>query len=375
MKHPFSKIISAAALALCMCGCSLFKLSVSTGDPLPEDDLRARTATRGFYNEMRYIVIRAADSIAAHSDDEVRIRALRWKIDFTREALAAVMQNNPQAALAGTWILCLNTGRRFSTAPDSLLFGPMSFLAREAADSMSSRVERIAENTLPRGRFALMRQFVEEYTEANPGSGPAAADIASAWSRFLKANGGKESYAIGTIPEVLSDISDRIDGQTRQMAGSIGWSGEILALRWKRDSLFGHMESRLDSLDRYAGRAVSVLENMPGMSDEIMASLESHVSRIMESLDGSVDNAFERIDVQRRRIERFADEQRVRIVGDADSLMCHAIDAAADAIPRMAGRMTLWIILLVTVVLGLPFAAGFMLGWMCQRVRMRRKEK
>jgi len=375
MKQMFFKIPAAAALTLCMCGCSLFKLSVSTGDPLPKDDLRARIATRGFYNEMRYLAISAADSIAAHSDGEVRIRALRWKMDFTRKAVAAVMQSNPQAALADTWILCRNTERTLAATPDSLLFGSMSFLAIDAADSMHRGIVRIAESTLPRERFLLMQRFVEDYTKANPASGFAAPDITWAWSEFLKANQRKESYAIGTIPEVLSDMSDKINGQTQQIAGSIGWSGEILALRLKQDSLLDNMQGRMDSLDGYAGRAVSVLENIPGMSDEIMASIERHVAQLMESLNGSVDNAFERVDVQRRYLERFVDVQRSRIAEDADSIVQHAVNAAADAVPRLAGKITLWIILLATMILGLPFAAGFLLGWMSRSVRMRGKEK
>ena len=67
-------------------GCSLLKVAVATGDPLSKEQMNVRTMTRGFYYDMAGEVARAADSIvvAAASDVNVRVAAVRWKIRATR---------------------------------------------------------------------------------------------------------------------------------------------------------------------------------------------------------------------------------------------------------------------------------------------------
>ncbi|UKI40007.1 MAG: hypothetical protein L6V35_04815 [Alistipes putredinis] len=162
MKHlvfRLSAILAAAASLSCS---SLLKLSVDTGKPLPEEDLSARVQTRGFYSEMSNIAVAAADTIAAHAPcDEIRIRALRWKIRFTRAAVTAVMQSIPEVAVADTWILCRTIDETFAAMPDSLLFGPLSPLARKAADSLHRRAEALARGAFNDKRYRRLERFVD----------------------------------------------------------------------------------------------------------------------------------------------------------------------------------------------------------------------
>ena len=84
----------AAALLVVglLAGCSLLKVSVSTGDPLPKEQMDVRTMTRGFYYDMAGEVARAADSIVSLSPDlGVRVAAVRWKIRATQAGLSAAM--------------------------------------------------------------------------------------------------------------------------------------------------------------------------------------------------------------------------------------------------------------------------------------------
>ncbi len=378
MKHSFTKLSVLIAATVSLSGCSLLKLSVDTGEPLPKEDLSARVMTRGFYSEMSAIAIAAADTIAAHApDDEIRIRALRWKIRFTRAAVNAVMQSIPEVATADTWILCRTTDEKFASTPDSLLFGPLSPVARDAADSMHRRIVALARNAFDKERFQRIETFVNIYMLQIPEQVRASSNLntTTVWMEYLKANDIKHDYTLGTIPEVMSDMSDKINGSTEQIISSIGWQSEIISLRWRQDSLRSSLESRMDSLDRYADRTVSILENLPEMSDELISTLEKHVSSIMATLDGSVNNAFEQVDVQRRYLQEFVAVQQSRLVQDADTLVQHGIDAAARAVPRIINRVAAWIILAVIVIFGLPFTAGFLIGSLAQRVRMRKKEK
>ena len=134
--NGYALLQAAAALcaALALTGCSLLKVAVATGDPLSKEEMNVRTMTRGFYYDMAAEVARTADSIAqAAPDMATRVAAVRWKIRATRAGVSAAMQGIPDVALADMWILCRRMNERFAAAPDSLLFGAQSGMARDAA--------------------------------------------------------------------------------------------------------------------------------------------------------------------------------------------------------------------------------------------------
>lgn len=378
MKHlvfRLSAILAAAASLSCS---SLLKLSVDTGKPLPEEDLSARVQTRGFYSEMSNIAVAAADTIAAHAPcDEIRIRALRWKIRFTRAAVTAVMQSIPEVAVADTWILCRTIDETFAAMPDSLLFGPLSPLARKAADSLHRRAEALARGAFNDKRYRRLERFVDICMTSLPEQvrGSSSLNTTSAWLDYLKTCGEKRGYTLGTIPEVMADMSDKINGAGEQMASSLGWSGEIMALRWRQDSLRDNLKSRLDSIGSYAGRTVSMLESLPQMSDEMIASIEKRLTAIMHALDDSMDDAFEQVDMQREHLQRFVAEQQNLLMQQTDTIVQHGIASASQAVPRIVNRIAAWTIIAAIVIFGMPFTAGFFVGSLTQRVRMRKKEK
>lgn len=134
--NGYALLQAAAALcaALALTGCSLLKVAVATGDPLSKEEMNVRTMTRGFYYDMAAEVARTADSIAqAAPDVATRVAAVRWKIRATRAGVSAAMQGIPDVALADMWILCRRMNEGFAAAPDSLLFGAQSGMARDAA--------------------------------------------------------------------------------------------------------------------------------------------------------------------------------------------------------------------------------------------------
>ena len=145
--NGYALLQAAAALcaALVLTGCSLLKVAVATGDPLSKEQMNVRTMTRGFYYDMAGEVARAADSIVAASPDvNVRVAAVRWKIRATRAGVTAAMQGIPDVALADLWILCRRMNEGFVQAPDSLLFGAQSGMARDAAARLDRRAARLA---------------------------------------------------------------------------------------------------------------------------------------------------------------------------------------------------------------------------------------
>ena len=373
MRLLFAKI-AAALTAAALAGCSLLKLHIDTGDPLPKEDVEARLMTRGFYYDLSDGIVRAADSIAAATPDpRIKMRTIRWKMQATRAAVSAAMQPIPEVSLADTWILCRRMDEAFAAAPDSLLFGAYSPLARAAAKRFAGRVDTLARDVLAADRYALMSRFVGEYMAANP---PAEADVEPAnttlaWVRFLKANGVEHAYAAGSISEVLADMSDRVGGQTQQMAASLGWSKDLLELRLEQDSVRTQIGRQLDSLDRNFRRIVLVMEHIPQISDAVVGSLNEQVQSLIGTMNASLDHAFFNFDRQRDELQRYVSVERETLVRELHAAADDAIRTTLDGVPSLVGKVVGWLILLGTVVLGVPFALGFWLG----SVRTRAKER
>ena len=252
--NRYTLCMAAAALfaALALTGCSLLKVAVATGDPLSKEEMNIRTMTRGFYYDMASEVSRTADSIAAAAPDiATRVAAVRWKIRATRAGVSAAMQGIPDVALADMWILCRRMDEGFAAAPDSLLFGAQSDLARDAAARLDRRAARLARQVLAVDRYGLMERFVGDYVRENPADGEMeGSNTTLAWIEFLRANGIEHAYATGSIAEVLADVNDRVSGQTQQLANSVGWSKDLIAMQLQQDSMRLEVGARLDSLER-----------------------------------------------------------------------------------------------------------------------------
>ena len=379
MNRPHLAATLAALLAgLALTSCSLLKFTISSGDePLPKEQMRLRTMTRGFYYDLTNEVARTADSIAAAAPrTSTKLAAIRWKIDATRAISPAALQTLPEVALADTWIFCRSMERYFDAQPDSLLFDAQTPLARDAAARLARRARRLAEELLSGERYELMERFVDRYLELNPPEKgePAAADTSLAWIEFLEANGLEADLATGTVAEVLADASDKVSGQSRQLANSVGWSKQMLELRMEQDSLRTRLGAQLDSLERGFERLVVVAEHMPEISDHMLEEIRMQATQLIRTLNYSVDNAFMQFDGQRTALEHYITTERQAVIDQLHRAAEETVQTALNAVPGMIGRIVFYVVAGLVVLLGLPFLAGFWLGGLRQKLRYAREK-
>lgn len=374
-RHMFFRLAAAVFAAAALAGCSLLKVAVATGDPLSKEEMNTRTMTRGFYYDMAAEVARTADSIVdASADMATRVAAVRWKIRATRAGVSAAMQGIPDVALADLWILCRRMNERFAAAPDSLLFGPQSDLARGAAARLDRRAARLARQVLAADRYDLMERFVGEYVRENPvEEGDGGSNTTLAWIEFLRENGVEHAYATGSIAEVLADVNDRMSGQTQQLANSVGWSKDIIEMQLQQDSLRLEVGARLDSLERSFGRIVVVAEHLPEISDKMLQELGDQVTQLINTMNYSVDNAFANFDRQRDELQRYVTGERQALVDQLRTTAGDLVQTALDAVPGLVGKVLLYAVLALAVLIGGPFALGFWLGGVRERARERKK--
>lgn len=364
-------LFSAATLVSLLSGCSLLRFNLSTGDaPLSRGEADIRLMTRGLYAEAADRIAATADSIAGQCEDpSVRIRAIRWKMRSTRAAVDAAMQRIPEVSLLETWLLYRRMDAGLADTPDSLLFGPATPLARRTAGRLLRRTEALAAKLLPAGRFALMREFVARQPLDRSAAVSGDATLL-AWVEYLESHGIDAVYGTGTVAEIVADMGDRLDGQTRQAVDALAWTRDLIDIRLGQDSIRERLTVRLDSLELHFRRVVAVAEDLPGVTEEVALELNIALAQMMDTFDSSVDNAFADLERQRIALQRYVSDERAVLVGQAQDSVRQTVDSLLAALPGLIRRVALWIVLLVVVVLGLPFAAGFWLGgW---RARARR---
>ena len=376
--NGYALLQAAAALcaALVLTGCSLLKVAVATGDPLSKEQMNVRTMTRGFYYDMAGEVARAADSIVAASlDVNVRVAAVRWKIRATRAGVTAAMQGIPDVALADLWILCRRMNEGFVQAPDSLLFGLQSDIARDAALRLDRRAGRLARQVLPDDRYALMERFVTDYVRDNPASeGDETDNTTLAWLEYLRAAGVEQDYATGSIAEVLADVNDRLSGQTQQVTNSVSWSKDIFEMRLRQDSLRLQVGAQLDSLERSFNRIVVVAEHLPEISDKVLEELNRQATQLIWTMNASVDNAFADFDRQRGELQQYVTREREALVEQLRATGDELVRTTLDAVPGLVGKILLYVVLALAVLIGGPFALGFWLGGVRAKARIKNEK-
>ena len=196
-----------------------------------------------------------------------------------------------------------------------------------------------------------------------------------AWIEFLRANGIEHAYATGSIAEVLADVNDRLSGQTRQMSNSIGWSKDIFEMRLEQDSLRLQVGAQLDSLERSFNRIVAVAEHLPEITDKMLDELNRQVTQLIGTMNASIDNAFAGFDRQRDELQRYVTREREALVEQLQQTGDDLVRTTLDAVPGLVGKVLLYLVLALAVLIGGPFALGFWLGGVRQRAKSRIKDE
>src|SRR5882762_2635577 len=154
-----SRLFAAAALLLCVAGCSLISLKTPER-PLSARDLNARILTR----EFSYHFFAANDS-----DPEVLANALRWKIGAAAESQRAATRLAPMMALLDTWALASQMQQFLSPGqPGGALLGSRQEVALTAASELEAGAEELARRLIAASELAQYQQFVASYTREHP---------------------------------------------------------------------------------------------------------------------------------------------------------------------------------------------------------------
>jgi len=366
-------LLAAAAVLLWVAGCSLISLKTPER-PLSSRDLNARILTREFSYHFIAAVEQSADNIAANdSDPEVLTNALRWKIGATAESQRAATRLAPMMALLDTWALASQMQQFLSPGqPGGALLGSRQEVALTAASELSAGAEDLARRLIAAGEFAQYQQFVASYTREHPLRDLqfVRASVVQLWSQKSGADSSLVD-SVGTIAEAMEDVSDRTRIASEALTLQTIWRTE-LALR---ESGYSRSDIRaaLEQLDERLAKVSAAAESAPQLVHEAVADVRQSVIELLHRVDSSAASILETLRTERAalsadvRTEReavvmAADTERKAIAQDAARIADQVVKSAGEQARTLAREVLLLLIVLAIVVLGLPFAAGYLVG-------------
>jgi hypothetical protein len=368
-----SRGLAGTILLLCMAGCSL--LSVKTPErPLSTRDLNARILTREYSAHFIATVAAAADDIsAAAAEPDVRMNALRWKIGAGAASQRAATRMAPMMGLLDTWALAVQMKQYLSPeSPGSVLFAEHQETALAAAQQLDGAADALAQRLLGPDDLKAYRQFVQGYAHDYPlvnldFKRPSVVEL---WSR--QSGGGVRLVdSLGTIPEAMADVSDRLQMYNETVPSQTLWKTQ-LALQQAGYS-GGDVRVALKELDDRLAKMANAAESAPQLVHGAVADVRRSVIDVLDRVDRSSAAMIEALRAERIalsadvRTEReavlaAADMQRKAIVQDAARLADQVVESSGQQIRSLAREVLLLTIALAIVVLGLPFAAGYFVG-------------
>ncbi len=356
-----------------LAGCSL--LTVKTPErPLSTRDTNARLLTRELASQFVTGVGLCADAVMrTEQDPRLQQNTLRWEIAAVGDSRRAATQLAPTMALLDSWALAEQmTAFAAPGAPGGALFGAHQECVRRVSEEYASANEDLAQRLLSPREFSQYRGFVETYAREHPLQDLefARASVLELWSRQQGAE-VKLVDSVGTIPEAMADVADRMQIYSDTVPSQVMWQTQ-LALQQSgysgRDvrGALKDLDARLDALTTLANAAPEhvhdAVEDLRGSLLDVIARLDAAGAATLTRVGAERIAMLAQLGAEREKTLAAVDAQRRAITADAARMADDIVRSAGDQARRLAREVLLLMIVLAVLVLGLPFAAGYLVG-------------
>ena len=378
IRHRFAAALGAVA-ALALAGCMSFSLEVP-GDPLPPEQILARTETRQYAADFVERVARTADAIAAGTEDTViRANTLRWKIGASTASRRAAYRAEPPLALADTWAFAVQMEAFFREGAGKALFGSQQQAALDAAQALAREADALAVRRLDARELAAYRKLVGDYAASERLSDLsfARAPIGPLW-REAAAREASAPKAADAGSQARADATDRLDVYGQRIPDELRWRAELAYLE---SGFQGADVSRtLKRFEEEFTKLSALAQTQPEIAMQRLAELQVELARVSESFDRRWGQTLGVLQVERAALVKDLEAMRVAMDATIErerKALYAAISAERAALAgdttrigkellaklgEVVAEALLLLCLLALILLGLPFLFGFLAG-------------
>ncbi|CAH7133445.1 Methyl-accepting chemotaxis protein [Vibrio chagasii] len=386
MLRVLSRSWMVLVLSIVLSGCSLLEVKLdSQTTPLTQQELNARLMTREYAKLFFTQVEDSADLIAQSypADDTLhQSYVLLWKIHAEQGLQQAAYQTSPMSALIDTWVFTAQMNQFYAEGEGADLF--TADHAVNTARSLDQEAEKLAKGVLSSSDFKKSKAFVAEFVASNPfkdltfRSTPAYRE----WLTYLGKDESQIVQSLGTMPEAMSDASDRLSLMADQTPKLMSWKAELVAMN---SSLTGEdLSMTLESLRQTSASMQDFIENNPEYMQTLASIMSAEMQPLLNDLSDKTDQKLAMLSDERVALEKMVtrerealvqmiEKERIEIAGivtserelftqDLDRVSQEVVVLAIDKLMELIKGVIIYFILFILVVFFAPLGIGYWLG-------------
>ncbi|MCL1148011.1 chemotaxis protein [Shewanella marinintestina] len=383
MKAMFRFCVVAVAAVL-LNACSLLEVKLESGiEPLPKDQLNMRVFSRDFSTVFYSQVESAADLIERNTDSiPVQSNTLMWKINAEQNLQHTIFQASPTAAMVDTWVFTEQMAQFFDTGAGKNLFAEQQSAAVETSKNLRDQFERTVQK-LGGTNFKKNKEFVKQYVASHPIKDMAFAreSAFTDWLEFHQISEFDAVTTFGTVPEVMSDISDRMAMIAEQMPKILGWKAELYALHSNINA--DEIQRTLTSISDTSAKFQQLMAQSPEMMQSLAVDMRKELTPLLAQLSADTDDKLKQLSVERQALELMVKNERQALEAmvareraaaavDLEQISQNAVEVVFQEITKTLKSLILYFVLFLVVVFFAPLGIGV---WLGKRMQVKKLSK
>ncbi|TOF33733.1 chemotaxis protein [Vibrio parahaemolyticus] len=362
-------------LVTTLSGCSLLEVKIDSQTvPLTKQELNMRILTREYALQFFAQVEQAADVLQEQYDPNDKVNqsyVLLWKINAEEGLQAAAYQVSPMAALIDTWVFTHQINQFYATGAGRDIFATDE--AKQVSAHLANEVDQLAQSLLKKEVYDKTKLFVADFVKQYP-----FADLSMirtpAYRAWLEANQISEEDAVttlGTMPEALGDVSDRLSLVSEQTPKIMTWKAQLLALN--SSASIEKVNAALNSLQVTADSMRDFIDNNPEYMRYLAEQMAVELQPLVDDIDQKTEARLSQLGEERQALEDMVARERQEIAliitherekfaQDMDRVSQEVVNLAMTKLIELVKSTIVYFILFIAAIFFAPLGLGYVLG-------------
>ncbi|HCE3104524.1 chemotaxis protein [Vibrio parahaemolyticus] len=362
-------------LVTTLSGCSLLEVKIDSQTvPLTKQELNMRILTREYALQFFAQVEQAADVLQEQYDTNDKVNqsyVLLWKINAEEGLQAAAYQVSPMAALIDTWVFTHQMNQFYATGAGRDIFATDE--AKQVSAHLANEVDQLAQSMLKKEVYDKTKLFVADFVRQYP-----FADLSMirtpAYRAWLEANQISEEDAVttlGTMPEALGDVSDRLSLVSEQTPKIMTWKAQLLALN--SSASIEKVNAALNSLQVTADSMRDFIDNNPEYMRYLAEQMAVELQPLVDDIDQKTEARLSQLGEERQALEEMVARERQEIAliitherekfaQDMDRVSQEVVNLAMTKLIELVKSTIVYFILFIAAIFFAPLGLGYVLG-------------
>ncbi len=356
-------------------GCSLLEVKLdSQTTPLTQQELNMRLMTREYTQQFFSHVEQAGDTISASYPPQDTLHqsyVLLWKINAEEGIQQSTYQVNPTAGLIDAWVFTEQMNQFFSSGAGKELFATDHAL--QASEQLTTNIDQLAQSLLKEASYTSTKQFVSDFATQHPFEDLSfiRAPAYRAWLQFNDISEDEAVSTLGTMPEALGDVSDRLSLVSEQTPKLMTWKAQLIAMN---SSVSGEqLTQTLKSIQTTSESFQDFVQNNPQYMQELARQMSAQLQPLVEEIDSRTETRLEQLSGERQALEEMVARERAEIAliisaerekfaQDIDKVSQDVITLAIDKLVELIKSTIVYFVIFIVAIFFAPLALGYMLG-------------